>query len=197
MDETTVCNMALGHIGADSISNLTTSRSTNAEYCNTYFETALNATLEGADWNFARVRRSLGVHNDAAPDDWSYAYQYPSDCAKLRRLLHTDRRTNDPYPFEVALQNDKALRWILTDLSPATAIYTAQITDLNLFSAQAIEAFSYKLASLIVVPITRKLEAAAPLEAMFRRKLSTAEAGSANERQRDEPPESIFVEARN
>jgi len=196
MDETTICNMALGHIGADSISSLTNSRSKNAEYCNTYFETARDATLEGHDWNFARVRRTLAAASETVPDDWSYAYNYPADCVKFRRMLHTDRRSNNPYPFEVALKQDQSSRWILTDLSPATGVYTARVTNLNLYPALAVEAMSWKLAALIVVPITRKLDAPPSYERVFMQKLSMAEASSANEGQMDKPPESTFVEAR-
>lgn len=196
MDEVTVCNMALGHIGASTISSLSDTRSANAEACNTYFATARDATLEGADWNFARIRKSLAKLSDERPMEWQYGYAYPSDCVKFRRIAHVNRRTNNPYPFEVALRGDKSSQWILTDLQDAVGVYTARIENLNLFSPMAIEALSWKLASLIVVPITRKMEAIAGLNAQFQLRLGQAETSSYNEQQGDKPNESELVEAR-
>lgn len=194
-DETTACNMALGYVGADGISSLTESRHKNAEYCNRYFSSALRSTLEGADWNFARVRRVLAASSDEPPADWAYAYSYPSDCLKFRRFLE-DRRTGNPTPFEIALKNDKSGKWILTDLSPATGIFTANITSLALWDAEAFDAFTWKLASLISVPITRKIEVAAAYDRVFQSKLIMAQVGDANEGQKDEEPESSFYKAR-
>lgn len=196
MDETTLCNMALGYIGADSIADIDNSRSANAEYCNTYLDTARDAALAAHNWNFARVRKSLAAISSEIPDDWSYAYTYPSDCVKMRRLLHTSRRTNTPHPFEIGLKSDKSAKVIFCDLSPASAIYTARIENLALWDDLAIEAFSYKLASLIVVPILRKPSAADTYNRIFLQKISMAEANDANEGQSDQPPESTFVEAR-
>lgn len=196
MDDVTVCNMALGHIGADSISTLTNSRNKNAEFCNTYFEPARDATLEGFDWNFARVRRTLAELSDAAPDDWAHAYTYPTDCVKFRRILTANRRTNDLIPYEIALKEDQSSKYILTELRDAVGIYTARVQNLDLWEMLAIEAMSWKLASLLVVPILRKIDAVPSMDRMFQIKLSTAQAGSANETQRDKDPESTFVEAR-
>lgn len=196
MDEVTVCNMALGHIGASPISKLNDPRNANAEACNTYFNTARDATLEGADWNFARVRKALAKLSDERPMEWQFGFAYPSDCVKFRRIAHINRRTNNPYPFEVALRNDKSSQWILTDVDQPVGIYTARVENLNMFSPLAIEALSWKLASLIVVPITRKLDAVGPYMQQFQLKLSQAETSSYNEQQVDKPNESELVEAR-
>lgn len=195
MDEVTVCNMALGYIGASPISKIN-ERSANAEACNTFFNTARDATLEGSDWNFARVRRSLAPLSDESPLDWRNGFSYPTDCVKFRRILHSNRRTNDPHPFEVALRADKSSQWILTDVVNPVGVYTARVENLNLYSALAIEALAWKLASLIVVPITRKLDAMGPYATQFQVRLSMAEASSMNEQQADKPNESELVEAR-
>lgn len=195
-DDTTACNMALGYLGAEGFQDLAQSRHKNAEYCNRYFDSALRSTLAGADWNFARVRRTLAAHAESPPDDWSYAYSFPSDCVKFRRFVEINRRTNTPTPFEVSLDPTKSNKWILTDLSPAQGILTAYISNLTLWDAEAFEALTWKIAALIAVPITRKLEVAQGYENIFQAKLRTAHVSDANEGQKDEDDDSSFYKAR-
>jgi len=197
MDDVTVCNMTMGHIGADNINDLKSDRSTSAEACNTFFETARDATLEAFDWGFARVPRPLAKSAlENTRTDWAYMYEYPSDIVSVRRLLHQNRRTNDPYPFEVALKPDGSNRCVLTDLDKAKAICTFRVVNLNLWTPLAIEALSWKLAALTVTPITQSPQNIGSYEQQFQIRIAAAQTANANQGQKDKPNESELVESR-
>lgn len=197
MDDVTICNMALGLIGASTISDLSSDRSSNAEHCNTYYETARDGAFEKIDWNFARARVTLAPLEETAPEEWSYVYAYPAECVKARRISHALRRTNTPYPFEVGLNADFTQKAIFTDKADAVLVYTRRIENPNLYTPLFIEAFAAKLASLLAVPVLRKQSVADAMDKLFMSKINLASAESANEGEDDEPPESMFVEARN
>lgn len=195
MDDVTICNMALSHIGKDTISLLTES-SVQAEACNTFYETSRDAALEAVDWNFARHRIGLAKLVEAAPDGWTFAYAYPANCVRILRLGHPLRRPRVPYRFEVALNNAGDEKVVLADVEGAKAVYTRRITNENLFPPMFVEMFAYKLASAIAIPLTRSPEIAESMEKMFNLKKSIAAAQSMNEGDEDETVESEFVAAR-
>lgn len=197
VDKTTICNMAIGMVGASKIADINTTRSPSAEACNDYYDTALDAALQSMDWNFARARATLSLLTEDAPEEWTYAYTYPAECVRAIKLSVADRRTNTRYPFEVGLSEDYSKKALFCDVQNASLVYTRRVTDPSFFPASFVEAFATKLASLIAVPLTRKTSFSQGLEKRFYLVLSKAQAVDANEMGQDEPPESTFVEARN
>lgn len=195
MDDVTVCNMALSHIGKDSI-QLLTEASVQAEACNTFYENSRDAALEAVDWNFARHRQSLALLVETPPDDWTFVYSYPSNCVRILRLAHVMRNPRRPYPFEVALNAAGDAKVVLSDVQDARAVYTRRITNENLFPPLFVEMFAYKLAAAIAIPLTRSPEIAESMEKMFNLKKSIAAAQTMNEGDDDDTVESEFVAAR-
>lgn len=168
--ELEVANMALSHIGArDSIPSLS-ENSIEARQCNRWIGLSRQMTLESYNWNFARKRSTLTAHADDPPEGlWSYRFALPSDLLKAREIQNPGLPFNpydtihntiyfqpDAVPFEVALSDDGTEKTLLTDITPVTLVYTADIADYTLFSAEAVIATSYALAHLIALKITGK-----------------------------------------
>ncbi len=91
-DQTTLCNLALQAVGTRSTISSITETSAEAIACNLQWQTALNATLRGAAWNFARRQIVLAVLNDSTigqpvPAPWVYEYAYPTDCVMMRFIM--------------------------------------------------------------------------------------------------------------
>lgn len=194
-DKTTIANMALGHIRAKTIASFE-ENSIAGSYVRTYYDIARQQTLEGFNWSFARRRRSLALLTEAPPSFWQFKYGYPSDCVKMREIENTARRSNDPIPFDVMLDDAGVAKTILTNQQDAVGIYTADITNPNLFSAGMILSMSWLLGSLLSVPMAGRAEDSKRCFDWWQFTLGKGEAADANEQQDEKEPDGDFVESR-
>ena len=169
--EVEVCNLALSNIRAGSINSLTEG-SLQSQLCKLKYPILRDRCLRELTWQFNRKIKALAtVTTDIF--NWAYAYQYPVDCLKIKRLVGSfeeipagsvdvisrlrdervlplkDIRTQIPY--EVFNFDDK--KTIGSDQPDLRIDYAAKITDPNLFSDDFILALSHLLASELAVPI--------------------------------------------
>jgi hypothetical protein len=81
-----ICNQALGRIGAEYISSLSEDTS-NARHCNVIYDDTLLEMLESDNWAFA-VKRQMPapVADDTLYPGWDYAYALPGDLVRLINL---------------------------------------------------------------------------------------------------------------
>jgi len=84
--EITICNLALSHIRVGSI-NALTEASIQAQQCKLLYPILRDSVLENAPWQFATRIVSLAELTDVEVFNFAYAYQYPSDCLKIKRLI--------------------------------------------------------------------------------------------------------------
>lgn len=117
-----------------------------------FAERNVNATLlkqalaggytPGNPWN--------GLNNPPPP--WVFEYAYPADMLKLRAVkpIPVFVMNFDPQPNVFAVENDNfytpAKKVILCNVPNAQLVYTAQVTDLTTWEADAIEEFADALA---------------------------------------------------
>jgi len=191
-----ICNMALASLGITTFIAQMDERSKEATVCRLFWETARDATLEAADWNFARRRVKLALTLSSVTN-WQHAYAYPSDCIKARRLvIPGDRRprATERIPFEIAVDGDKRL--ILTDLVDAELIYTQRVTDPTLFPSSFVTALSAALAARVAMPLAVSSTIAEAAMQAAARSLNDAVAQDEREGQEDEPKESELIAAR-
>jgi len=81
-----------------------------------------------------------------------YTYDCPSDCISPIRL---DDGTDGPGPDFIFISNSDNKR-ILTMQKDAVLIYTAQVTDADVYPSRFINAFSAALAMKLVIPLKKK-----------------------------------------
>lgn len=155
-----LCNRALSAMGSQSsIVNLTED-STEARECSKHFDAVRDALLAKAHWNFARRTRALSLLKTASlsgewtsiwPEPpWGYSYAYPSDCVKFRYLY-----SKSPAVLGSDLTDSgSALRVILTNDPGAIAVYTARITETNVWEPEFVEAMVFILASRLSIPLS-------------------------------------------
>lgn len=117
-----------------------------------FAERNVNATLlkqapsggytPGNPWN--------GATYPAPP--WVFEYTYPSDCLKVRSVkpIPVFVMNFDPQPNVFAIENDNfympAQKVILCNVPNAQLVYTAQVTDLTTWEADAVDEFADSLA---------------------------------------------------
>jgi hypothetical protein len=166
-----IVNLALSNIRAGSINSLDEG-SLQAQVAKLKYPFMLDRLLREVPWQFNRKIRALSV---LVTDvfNWAYAYQYPTDCLKVHRLVPAweeipaggakvlSRR------FEPDLRDLKGLRRqvpyevfnfdnnkVIASDDPELRIdYAAKITDPNLFSADFILALSHLLGAELAIPL--------------------------------------------
>lgn len=195
MDKTTICNMALGHIRAATITVID-EHSPEAAYCRTYYDTARQATLAAHNWSFARRRASLALLQEAAPPFWNFRYAYPSDAVKIRELENVLRNPTDPYPWEIELDALGQNKTIVCDVPNAVAVYTADLQNPNLFIPEFNDMLSWRLASYLAVPCAGRPEDEKRCFQWWQYLKDQAEPSDANEGQEEQEPDGKFVQSR-
>lgn len=150
--EVSICNLALNHIRAERIFNLT-DEGTAAQACSDWYGPARDLSLADMPWNFSGKTAALAKQVEV-PNEWSFGYAYPADCLKIRYITPPGklRHQTPRLAYEVAF-NAAGNKTILTNQDEACATYTFKLTDPNQFDPHFVIALSYQLAVFIAVPI--------------------------------------------
>lgn len=169
--EVEICNLALSNVRAGSINSLTEG-SMQSQVCKLKYPILRDRCLREIPWQFNHKIRALApVTEDIF--NWAYAYSYPVDCLKIRRLVgsfeelpagsanvasrYLDSRVTPlkelrrQIPYEVFNFDDAKV--IGSDQPDLRIDFAAKVTDPNLFSDDFIMALSHLLSSEIAVPI--------------------------------------------
>lgn len=180
------------------------------------WDLALRASLRHWDWPFATkyaggadaidgyMNLVDGSESDpVVADEWVYAYRYPIDCLKARRLVTEGGagRGFDPAPQEFRVGrtwngvNDVPL--IYCNVEDAVLEYTALVEcSEDFFDALFEDALSWRLAGLMAPGLTRTAKTAAECMGMFMSILDMAKAVAAQEGQQPAHGHASWTRAR-
>lgn len=169
--EIEICNLALSNMRSQSINSFTEG-SLQAQQCKLKYPILRDRLLTEIPWGFNHKIKALSLLSTEI-FNWAYAYQYPTDCLKINRLVgaHEELANADAdvvsrmreselfslsdirvkIPYEVFnFSNNKVIGSNDADLR---IDYSAKVTDPNLFSNDFIMAFSHLLTSELAIPI--------------------------------------------
>ncbi|WP_036840614.1 hypothetical protein [Pleomorphomonas oryzae] len=161
-----ICNLALGHLGADKIDALSEA-STEARACNRFYEQTLDALLAaGPPWRFARAATVLAEISgnatvNATLGRWAHAYALPVDLIRIREVRPSDDVTSGAVLPGDLQDDDGGSPYELTgdrlycNLSPAVLHYIRRVDDPSKFPPLFVEALSWHLAARLAMPLTR------------------------------------------
>lgn len=170
--QTDICNLALGLIGAETISSLTEG-STESLACLVAWDSGRDAVLAAMDWSFARKRMELSQSSTTPDFGWDYQYPLPSD---FLEPIEVNGTTDPNWLIEAGniLINDDELN----------LVYTARIEDTAKYPAMFVDAFAARLAADISPRVTRDFGLQQKMMQLFDFKIKEAQAKDAN-RQND------------
>lgn len=186
-------NLALSCLGTRSRVTATNDGSREANALNIVYADVRDELLQEHVWWFCKIRKPLVPQAVAvAPDEWSYVYERPADCLKVRFLcspgVPPDRYDGlPPIPYEVRVVEDDTMptpvkvKAILCDLDEAVACYTYQVTDPDFMTANFRRALGWKLAAAIALNLTGSREIAKAAQDLFLGQLDLAKAIDAQE----------------
>lgn len=193
--EIEICNMALSHIGKYPIQALTEATK-EAQECKRLYALIRDSVLRDHAWNFATKRLTLALLTDEI-EGWDYAYQWPIDCVRALRIYNeSSDNEEDAIPFEICTNSELSSRIIATDQADAVLIYTAKVTNPNVFDALFIDALSYRMAADLSLPLRGDPKLASNMLQIYQLLLSRARPANANERKAAPDESCSFIAAR-
>jgi antitoxin (DNA-binding transcriptional repressor) of toxin-antitoxin stability system len=147
----TIYNLALSALLLNrEVVDSSTDKSNEVRVFNTLWNTALEITLQDLDLDILSTPVTLALIEEITDDTipWTWAYQYPSNCAFFRRIVScaTVDTPNTHIPKRVSVY--KGQKAILTNEDQAVAEIIPMDVPLAAFSASAALALAYKLAEL-------------------------------------------------
>lgn len=188
-----ICNLALSHIGMNLI-NLLTEPTKEAQRCNLYYPIVRDFVLEDHPWGFASRKVDLALISKK-PVGFDYAYQYPTDCL-LAREIYQEIPGLKPIDFEVISQENLSIKMIITNQPDAVLIYTAKITDTNMFNPVFVNALTWLLASYLNKALTAKKSVGLEAYKIYESIRGRAELADATESSSSEEYSNTFIDAR-
>ncbi len=181
-----ICNLALSHIRGFPIQSLISPKTKEDKECKRLYIPAKNMTLEAFDWSFARKHKTLAVVSGFTRPGWTYVYEYPVDCLAPRYIYNSAKDSHhDPIAYEVGVSDDLTKRYIFSDQEDAILFYTAEVTDENLFTPGFKLSLSYRLASMLAVPIKSQPRLEDQMLQRFYQTLGSSESTNANSSHKD------------
>lgn len=162
--EVEIANLALAHLGdSATVSSFSPPEgSAQAEKCARFYPLARDVMQEDFTWNFCVRRKMLALVASWSSGKWAYAYAAPSEMINAISLSHPDASSDQVdvlggrpgAPFQIE-GTDTGQLVILTNLPGAELRYTVKVRDSTKFSAQFVEALSWRLASMLAGPILK------------------------------------------
>jgi hypothetical protein len=194
MDDTALCNLALGRVGLTKLIGSTSEASAEARLCDRLLTQSRDWLLRRCVWPWATTVTTLPLVEENPTDEWGYAYRYPSDCLRLLRLLGAGRVPAVAIPWK--LSQDGAGRLVYCDVADAQAEYLQRVTNLAQWPDDATDALAWRLAFEIAPPLARDRGVADRCRQEAEQALRLAMASAGNERGQDAWPDPEFVRAR-
>jgi hypothetical protein len=201
-----IVNTGLLQLGLNPIGAFTES-TREALVSRTIYEDVLRATLRDCAPGFAERQLALSLLDETRPG-WAYVYGWPSDCVEARELYNPlttgaayddDGNVLNPdvtIEFKVSMNEDGTKKVILANQEEAELIYTAYVTDANLFDPLFVSALSLNLAAHMAIPLKRDKVLRKDMMQEYMTAKSAANAKDANEGKKKKSDQSSFSRSR-
>lgn len=193
-----ICNLALSNLGKDNISALSDAGA-EARACRQFYEQTRDALLQVYPWRFAGKTQSLAEIANTEAGLWSYAYQRPVDCLKVRWIrpeYSTDDLCVQTHQQEISNPYDVEGETLFCNLSPCFLRYTTHLTDPTKFPPLFIETLAWHLSVRFAIPLTRDIKQRNDAYQLAMQTRGTAEMADANETRETSDHDSELIEVR-
>jgi len=178
MGPTEIANRALSQVGARSAITNFDEPSKEAQQCALWYDTLRRQLLRGAHWGFSRAQAPLSelgnMLDGTSPYPWPFKYTYPADALKMRYILpptpgfpqsvvgvqaqtfgaFAPSRANKFLVANDWDEDHKQRRVVLANLQFAQAVYTVDVTDVNMMDDLFQQALVALLGAHICIPLT-------------------------------------------
>lgn len=177
-----LCNMALGRLGEEPITDLT--NTTNGKRCNRVFAHVRDELLRLDDWRFALARTSLAATTTTPDSTFDYEYPLPSDFVRLVALKSS---------YDWSVEGGS----ILTNTTaPLHILYVQQVTDPTEYPPDFFSALAWRMAIELSSYATTTVTAQQTLTQFYTNQLQAAMEANGRETPPAEIKQSGWILAR-
>lgn len=173
LTSTAIANRALQIIGHQArLTSLETDTSTVAGIVRLIYDDAVEAVLQGSEWNFNAGRAELAEHGSQPVFGFTRQYVLPSDCLGIREIhtggrfvynsngmpvYYADDGRADEWRVEVIGNDEASFTNVLVCnfTSPVHVVYSRRMTVLSRWSPLAREALAGYIAMQVAMPVTQ------------------------------------------
>ena len=146
--EVEIVNIALARLGESPVQSLDEG-SVSANMARVFYTPAKRAVLRAFPWSFSlKTARPARLSGDTM--GFHFAFSLPADCLRVIRC----RKEGSPdFSESGTVRFSVRSGVLLADESDFYIEYVADVDDVTLFDDKFVEAFSYKLASDLAMPV--------------------------------------------
>lgn len=173
-----ICNMAIELIGKRTVASLTQS-TREAQVANRFYDQARKAVLRDHLWSFATKSKALAAVSVDSDIGFDFTYQYPTDALYAHKIYNGTGEGEIEY--QIQANESLTQKYLLTNKDDAILIYVADVDEENMFDNLFTEALSYKLASMMIIPLKGESQLAQQITQMYGMTLDKAKATDSNE----------------
>lgn len=152
-----VTNRALAQIGTHSQITSMTDGSEEARYANLLYLPLKDFLLTEGDYDFSITSSALVVVTPPV-SPWAFAYNYPTIALRIRSLVPAAYDELNPVPIEYNISSTSGVRFILTKVEAARAVYTYSAPE-DVCDPIFIESFTRLLSSALAFALENRIEA--------------------------------------
>ena len=147
LTETSICNQALGRIGANQIKNVETDTSVPAIQCRLHYEQTRDSLIRSYWWRFASGRATLTEDVDTPDFEWGVQFVLPDDFMAMKSIY--EGRFSDANFRNYALEGNL----LLTNEDTMEIRYVKKVTDVSKFDSLFVKVFVLLLADVLIGPL--------------------------------------------
>ena len=166
MSEVSICNQALGLVGANSITALDDDQR-EAKLCQLNYEPVRDAVLAEHAWTFATKWLDIPAVANPSPGEFPNEFPLPPD---VIAVLFVGQNYRHPENWQV---ENNAIR---ASVQTCRCQVVYQVTDTSKFSSMFTQALVARLASELAIPITNSRTLMENMYALYERKVQMAAA---------------------
>jgi hypothetical protein len=177
--------MALSHIAKARIVSLE-DKNESARQCKIHYEHLRKMLLRDFPWGFAKKVARLAKLNIDTPK-WKHTYAYPEKCVSVRSVFDENTiglKLNQREEYEIILATDN-IKGICCNVDAACIEYTYDVTEVEVFSSEFIEALSRHLASNMAMILTGNANIQQAQYQLYQLAIQKAKFNMAQEREED------------
>jgi len=178
--EVSICNQALGWLGANLITSLD-DETTEAVLCKANYSHLRDAVLEEADWTFATRRFKLVKSPNEPVYGYANKFQIPNDALRLISATNREDNRNDTDEFDWRREEN----FILANDAVVYSKIVVRITDPKRFSFMFIQALAYRIAAELATPLTESRTKEEKMQQMYEHRINKAKASDGSQGKSD------------
>lgn len=150
---TSICNMALGRMGANRINNIDDSSESTLEaiQCRLHYSQTRRALLRTHRWRFAKARAQLSEDTVTPDFEWAHQFHLPNDFLAMRSIYEDNATPSRSTLYSYDLEG----KMLLTNETTMKIRYTKDVVDVTEFDPLFVEVFILTLALKLSVPLSQ------------------------------------------